>query len=167
MTPLEVRTRPNNAWRGLLVCAAALAGVYFFLGYLPFVFWLIGPIAMIALLITAIRGQGTDPVIVIDDEGVLDKRLKVGVIRWEDIRRIKSYSLSGALYISLELHDLKKYDSRRPLWLKSLSQVQRGFGMSSLAISTNGLDVDHSTLVHKIQAGCGVVTSDTRTIEAG
>ena len=167
MTPLEVRTRPNNAWRGLLLCAAVLGGAYFFFGYLPFIFWLIGPIAVITLLIAAIRGQGADPVIVIDDNGVLDKRLKVGVIRWEDIRRIKSYSLSGAFYISLELHDMKTYDSRRPMWLKSLSQVQRGLGMSSLAISTNGLDVDHNTLVHKIQEGCGAAAPDIRTIDAG
>jgi hypothetical protein len=56
---------------------------------------------------------------------VFDRRLKVGTIQWGDIRRIRAYSLSGAQYISLELHDMDHYESRRPLWFKLISQVQR------------------------------------------
>jgi len=167
MSPIEVRVRPNNALRGLVLCAAAFAGLYWFLGYLPFIVWVVAPIALIAFIINVIRGQGTDPVLIINDDGVFDRRLKVGTIHWADIRRIKSYSLSGALYISLELHNMQAYESRRPLWLSVVSQVQRLFRMSSLSISTNGLDIDHNTLVQKIHEGCGTMVSETRTIEAG
>ena len=85
---------------------------------------------------------------------MLDKRLKVGVIDWSDIRRISSHSIYSAEYISLHLHDTGKYESRRPVWLKLLSQVQRVFGMSSISISTMGLDVDRETLVDMIHEGC-------------
>jgi hypothetical protein len=167
MSPIEVRVRPNNALRSLVLIVAALAALYWFLGYLPFFAWILGPIALIAVLVNVIRGQGTDPVVIIDDQGVFDKRLKIGVIRWADIRRIKSYSLSGANYISLELHNTQAYESRRPFWLTLLSQAQRLFGMSSISISTNSLDTDHNTLVQRIHEGCGSTVSATRTIEAG
>ena len=167
MSPIEVRVRPNNALRSLVLIVAAFAALYWFLGYLPFIVWVVAPIALIVALVSVIRGQGTDPVVVINDEGVFDKRLKIGVIRWADIRRIKSYSLSGALYISLELHNTQAYESRRPLWLTLVSQVQRLFGMSPISISTNSLDTDHNTLVQKIHEGCGSAVSAPRTIEAG
>lgn len=165
MSPTEIRVAPGNKWRALLLAIAAVGGFYFLFGYIPTIVWLIGPIVLIALVFSAVRGQSTDPVIILDDEGVLDRRLKVGVIRWDDIRRIKSYSLSGAEYISLELHNAKTYTSRRPLWLTLLSQVQRVFGMTSIAISTNGLDTDHHTLLHLLHEGCGSQGIVPRTIE--
>src|SRR6185369_521349 len=105
------------------------------------------------------------PVIILDEKGVLDKRLKVGVIQWADIRRLKSYSLSGANFISLELHNLKNYESRRPLWLHLLSQSQRLMGMTPIAISTNHLDVDHNTLVQMMHEGCGGIARETRNVD--
>ena len=57
-------------------------------------------------------------------------------------------------YISLELHDLNRYEPRRPTWFKLLSQVQRVFGRSAIAISTNGLDLDQTTLWNKLHEGC-------------
>lgn len=143
----------------------APVGIYLYLGYLPFIFWLVLPVALISLLAKLIRGQSKDPVIILDERGVVDRRLKVGVIEWGDIRRMKSYSLSGAEYISLELHNTKKYVSRRPLWLGAISQVQRVFGMTSIAISTNGLEVDHATLVRLLHKGCGTEGVEVRTVD--
>ena len=94
----------------------------------------------------------------LDEQGVFDKRLKAGVIEWPDIRRITSHSISGLEYISLHLHDTSKYNSRRPVWLKLLSQVQRMFGMSSFAIATNGLDVDRETLLALIHERCEIAS---------
>ena len=145
-----------SLWRLLLIFVAAPVALYLYLGYLPFIFWIVIPIALISLLFKLMRGQSKAPIIILDERGVFDRRLKVGVIEWEDIRRIKSYSLSGAEYISLELHNTTKYASRRPFWLTAISQVQRVFGMTSIAISTNGLDVDHATLVQWLHEGCGM-----------
>ena len=167
MSPIEIRLAPLNQWRLLLILLAAPVVLYLYLGYLPFILWIVVPIAFISFLFKLIRGQSKAPIIILDEQGVFDRRLKVGVIEWDDIRRIRSYSLSGAEYISLELHDEKKYKSRRPLWLGAISQVQRLFGMTSIAISTNGLDVDHATLVQWLHEGCGTTGVEARTIDMG
>ena len=132
-----------------------MAVLYFYLGYVPVIVWILLAVTAPFILYRLIRGVNTeDPIIILDEEGVLDKRLKVGVIDWTDIRRITSHSIYSAEYISLHLHDTSKYESRRPVWLKLLSQVQRVFGMSSISISTMGLDVDRETLVDMIHEGC-------------
>jgi hypothetical protein len=167
MSAIEIRLAPLSYWRLLLIFIVAPVGLYLYLGYLPFIIWIVLPIALISLLFKLIRGQSKDPIIILDEHGVFDRRLKVGVIEWGDIRRMKSYSLSGAEYISLELHNTKKYASRRPLWLGAISQVQRVFGMTSIAISTNGLDVDHATLVQLLHEGCGTEGVEARTVDMG
>ena len=167
MSSIEIRLAPLNQWRLLLIFIAAPVVLYLYLGYLPFILWIVVPIGLISLLIKLIRRQSKDPIIILDEQGVFDRRLKVGVIEWDDIRRISSYSLSGAEYISLELHNAKKYESRRPLWLGAISQVQRLFGMTSIAISTNGLDVDHATLVQWLHEGCGTEGVEARTVDMG
>jgi len=155
MSPIEVRLRPNHVWRSLLLVVAAVGLLYFQLGYLPVFIWVLLIVTAPFILIRLVRGQDTfNPVITLDEQGLFDKRLKAGVIDWSDIRRISSHSIYSAEYISLHLHDPKKYDSRRPLLLKLFSQVQRVFGMSSFAISTNGLDVDRETLLDMIHDGC-------------
>jgi len=141
--------------------------LYFFLGYLPIILWVLLPVVFIVLLVDLIRGQSKEPVIILNDEGVFDRRLKVGTIQWSDIRRIRAYNLHGADYISLELHDMNRYESRRPLWFRLVSQVQRVWGMSSIAISTNGLDIDQAVLWHKLHEGCGSTPPNQQTIEGG
>ncbi|HEU4508374.1 MAG TPA: STM3941 family protein [Pyrinomonadaceae bacterium] len=160
MSPIEIRLRPNHVWRALLLVVAAVGLLYFQLGYLPRIVWVLLIVTAPFILIRLVRGQDTvNPVITLDEQGIFDKRLKVGVIEWEDIRRIASHSIYSAEYISLHLHDTGKYESRRPVWLKLLSQVQRVFGMSSFAIFTNGLDVDRQTLAGMIHERCEMASA--------
>jgi hypothetical protein len=137
-----------------LIGLVAIVAVYLILGYLPFPILIAAAALALVLAIRAIRGNDTEPCIIIDDKGVFDKRLKVGVIRWEDIRRIKSHTLSGAEYISLDLHNMTTYEGRRPVWLRMAAKTQRMSGMSPIAISTNGLDMDRAHLVKLIHQGC-------------
>lgn len=137
-----------------LIAFVAIAALYLILGRLPFPVLVAGAVLALVLAITALRDNSTDPCIIIDDKGVFDRRLQVGVIRWEDIRRIKTHSLSGAEYISLDLHNMRTYEARRPVWLRLSAKSQRLSGMSPIAISTNGLDMDRSALVKLIYQGC-------------
>ena len=164
-TPTEIRVRHTNKLRLALLTAAALGGLYFFLGYMPVVGWIAGIVIAISLVYKAIKGDSKDPVIILDEQGIFDRRLKVGVIRWDDIRRAVPYSLQGVEYISLDLHDMKTYEARRPLWLRLLSKGQRLVGMSSVSILANGLEMDAETLLDKVQEGCGAVSR--RTVEIG
>jgi hypothetical protein len=154
MSSTEIRVEPNHKWRMALLMLVAGGVLYYMLGYLPFIVWIAGAVLLVVLVVRLIRPEGEGPCIVLNDEGVFDRRLKVGVIRWDDIRRMKWHNLQGANYISLELHNHETYDARRPAWLKLVSQVQRGFGMSSLAISTSGLDMDTETILRKLHQGC-------------
>jgi len=167
MSPIEVRLAPLIYWRLALIFIAAPVAVYYFFGYLPVILWIVYPIALVTLLIKLIRGQTKEPIVVVDERGVFDRRLKIGVIDWDDIRRIRSYSLSGAQYISLELHSPAKYTARRPFWLGAISQVYRFFGMSTIAISTNGLNIDHETLVRLLHKGCGMQGMEAHTVDIG
>ena len=167
MSHTEVRVVPGYKWRMSLLAFVTAGAFYYLMGYVPVIIWVGLGIVGVFLLFGLIRGEGKDPVIILNDEGVFDRRLKVGTIRWSDIRRIRSYNLHGAAYISLELHDMNRYESRRPLWFKLISQVQRVFGMSSIAISTNGLDIDEVTLWQKLHEGCGSTATEPQTIEAG
>lgn len=137
-----------------LIALVAMVALYLYLGYLPFTVLLAGGVVSIVLLISALRDDSKEPCIVIDEKGVFDRRLKVGVIRWEDIRRITLHSLSGAEYISLDLHNLNTYEARRPVWLRLTAKTQRLSGMSPIAISTNGLDMERAALLRLIHQGC-------------
>jgi hypothetical protein len=164
MTPTEIHAQSLKNWRMLIVVPLATAGLYLYLGYLPVIIWVAVILIIFAFVFRLITGETKGAVIVLNDEGVFDKRLRVGVIRWEDIRRIKSHDLEGAMYVSLELHDMKSYEVRRPLWLKLLSQVQRVHGMSSTSISTTGLNIHHDDLVHLLHHGCEEASQRTAEI---
>jgi hypothetical protein len=157
-TPTEIRVRHTNKLRIALVSAAALGGLYLFLGYMPVPGWIAGIGIAIALVYRTIKGESHDPVITLDEQGIFDRRLKVGVIRWDDIRRAVPYSVQGMEYISLDLHDMKTYEARRPLWLRLLSKGQRLVGLSPVSIMASGLDMDLDTLAEKIHEACGVVS---------
>ena len=154
MSPIEIRTNPGYMWRMILVALGCIIILYFYLGYLPVEVWVAGGLLVVALLYKAVRGESKDPCIVLNDEGVFDRRLRIGVISWDDIRKITLYDRDEGRYISLELHDAQKYAARQPSWMKLISTVHRIHGMSATSIVTNGLDMDRLTLAHKIQEGC-------------
>jgi len=168
MSHTEIRRRRPNQFRLSLIIVGAFVALYVYFGFLPFFFWVIGFIAVINLLVIAMRGEKKDePIIVLSDEGVFDSRLKVGVIRWEDIRRIKSHKFHGEKYISLELHDMKTYESRRPIWLRWPAKIFILMGMTPIAFTTTQLDVTHDILIQKLHEGCGGATKTTRTVNVG
>jgi hypothetical protein len=154
MSPTEVRFRRDEVWKGVVFVVVLLIVLIFILDSLPLTFWIIAAVLVTMALIMVDRAYSPEPLILLNDEGVFDRRLRLGIIRWEDIRRIKSYSVSGVYYISLELHDKKTYQARRPSWLRVWVTWWRPFGMSPIAINTTALDVDHDTLIEKLHEGC-------------
>lgn len=154
MSPVEIRPIPNFKYKLGLFGVAGTVGLYFFLGYLPTVLWICGGVFVVVLLNSVVRGESTDPCVILDDNGVFDKRLKLGVISWEDIRRITFYDLHGSYYICLELHNPQTYLARQPQWLRLAAKTQRLIGMGPIAISTAGLQMDYKKLAGLIHAGC-------------
>ena len=154
MSPIEIRPVPNYRWRMALIAFAVTVAVFLYLGYMPVILWFIGGVSLILLFYSALRRESTDPCVILDDVGVWDKRLQVGVISWEDIRKIAIHDIHGGEYVSLELHNAEKYQARQPQWLRLASKSQRLLGMSPISISTSGLDMDMKTLANLIHEGC-------------
>lgn len=165
MSRTEIRIIPGYKWRMLAVAFVCMILLYFYLGYLPVEVWAIGGVVVLVFVYKVVRGESKDPCIVLDDEGVFDRRLKVGVISWDDIRKITLFDRDEGHYISLELNDAQKYKARQPSWMKFISMMHRIHGMSGTSIVTNGLDMDRRTLAHKIQEGCERVSQRTVPIE--
>jgi hypothetical protein len=81
----------------------------------------------------------TSPQVVINDEGIEDRRLKIGIIRWEDIRSLSVGSVHSAMFLCVEVLDTEKYLSRLPRWKRSLAGVNEALGFPALTISFSGL----------------------------
>ena len=154
MSPTEIRFRRDEVWKGVVFVVVLLIVLIFILDSLPLIFWIIAAVLITMALIMVDRAYSPEPLVVLNDEGVFDRRLRVGVIRWEDISRIKLKSVSGVYYISLELHNKWIYQARRPLWLRVWIAWSRPFGLSPISINTTALDVDHDTLIEKLHEGC-------------
>jgi hypothetical protein len=86
------------------------------------------------------------PTIVIDNEGLLDKRLGVGKILWSDIKRVYRFNLNTAPYICIETLRDNFYLGRRSGVMSSLLQLNRISGMQPLSISVAYLDTDPGKL---------------------
>jgi hypothetical protein len=79
------------------------------------------------------------PQLVIDDAGIEDRRQKMGVIRWEDIRSLSIGSVSSAKFLCVELTDPEKYLSRVPRWRRALASMNPKMGFPEVTISFSGL----------------------------
>ena len=165
MSPTEIRFRRDEVWKGVVFVVVLLIVLIFVLDSLSLIFWIIAAVLITMALIMVDRAYSPEPLIVLNDEGVFDRRLRVGVIRWEDIRRIKSKSVSGVYYISLELHNKWTYQARRPVWLRLWVAWFRPIGMSPIAINTTALDVEHNTLIEKLHKGCMEAARRTQIAE--
>ncbi len=81
----------------------------------------------------------TRPQVVINDEGIEDRRMKIGVIRWEEIRSLSIGSVNSAKFLCVELSDPEKYLSRLSRWGRRLAAANEALGFPALNISFSGL----------------------------
>ena len=81
----------------------------------------------------------TGPQVVVDDQGIEDRRMKIGVIPWQDIRSLSIGSVNSAKFLCVDLVDPEKYLSRLPPWKRRLAAANEALGFSALSISFAGL----------------------------
>lgn len=107
----------------------------------PVVAWL--NIAFFGACATFFALQVVDrrPRLVIDDQGILDRTLKVGLIDWADIRAVFLKRSAGQSFLCLELADASKYTQRLPPLLKKLVQLNRKLGFTDLSLNLAGIKV--------------------------
>ena len=79
------------------------------------------------------------PRIEIDDRGVFDRTLGVGVIEWRDIEAARQITVAGNQFIALKLKDAEKYLRKVPKWQQRLAGWNRHLGAESININLSGV----------------------------
>jgi len=136
------RSRPKLF--GLFVLTAAMVAMCSFLatqpgalskivGWIGIAFFGLGFIAIPVMFFR------TGPQVVINDEGIDDRRTKVGVIRWDDIRSVSIRSVSSTKFLCVDLSDPDKYLSRLPRGAQMIAAANRKLGFATLSIGFSGL----------------------------
>ena len=126
-----------------VACAFVAAGIlllvlhqYLLVAWLNIVFFGAGAIVF------AMQVVDRRPRIVIDDQGILDRTLKVGRIEWEDIRAVFLKRSQGQPFLCLELVDPSKYTQRLSPLLRRMVQLNRKLGFTDLSLNLGGTNVD-------------------------
>jgi hypothetical protein len=82
------------------------------------------------------------PRLVLNDEGILDRTLKVGVIRWEDILGAEVAAISGQNFVALHLRDASRYTARLGPVYRRLVELNESLGFARLNVNLSMIDVD-------------------------
>ena len=95
------------------------------------------------------------PTLVINQQGVADKRLAVGVILWSDIKRVYRMKIDNTEYVCMELEDENKYRGKNAAVIKGLGKLNQSMTeLSPFSINTLLLDTDADSIYETIIKGC-------------
>ena len=83
--------------------------------------------------------------LVVDDRGVFDRTLEVGVIRWEDIVDAE-VAFVGNPFIALRLTNAAVYTDRLGPVHRRLVQLNQGLGLGALNVNLTAIDTDPHAL---------------------
>lgn len=81
------------------------------------------------------------PRVIINDEGIYDRTLKVGVIEWRDIKDAYLRSVSGSEFVSLVLTDNNKYLNRTTKTSARIASYNKALGFETININLSGVDI--------------------------
>lgn len=126
-----------------VVMAASSEGVI--VGVLSIVFF--GLCALVAIQ------QLTDarPRVVIDDEGVLDRTLKVGRIAWSDIEGAYVRRMHANAFVCLELRDPAKYTAGLSPVMRRLAALNEKLGFTPLSLNLAHTDANPERVAELIE----------------
>ena len=95
------------------------------------------------------------PTLVINHQGVSDKRLSVGIIFWRDIKRVYRVTVEDAEYVCMELENENSYAAKNSAIIKGLGKLNKSMTeVSPFSINTLMLDTDAEVVYETIIKGC-------------
>lgn len=94
------------------------------------------------------------PRLVIDDQGVLDRALGVGLIPWSEITGASVRALSGQRFVCLEVRDPRFFTAQLGSLRRALLRANRALGFPELSLSVSDLPVGADEVVAEIQRQC-------------
>jgi len=90
------------------------------------------------------------PRLVIDDAGILDRTLKVGVIEWDDVEDATVGYIQGNAFVCMHLREPEKYLRRLSPVMRRIARANRSMGFTDLSLNLSGTDADPEQLRHAI-----------------
>ncbi|MEP6848176.1 MAG: STM3941 family protein [Acidobacteriota bacterium] len=135
----------------------ALAGyaLMFVLGLSRFEMVVYGLMITIVLVYVLKEFRRSDAKVIIDRHGVLDKRLRMGTIRWHDIKGIYIKPLKSIDHICLEVANEQRYLSRRSTLANLAAKFLKATNkISPFNINTGVLDASCDEIYCAIVHGC-------------
>ena len=93
------------------------------------------------------------PRLTIDDEGLHDRTLGVGVIRWDDVQDAWPAEMNGQPFVALVLRDPDVYLDRLGPVRRTLTRANRFVGFPPLSLNLSALkDADAERIAGRIRA---------------
>lgn len=129
------------ATNAMILCLTLISSLYFFLqGQNPLYASLSLGVGILALSLIAVLWPKPLPVILINDQGILDRRLRIGVIRWTDI--LDAQIEMGGQFICLRVRNPEAYISKLPPAQRKKMEFHQSLGFRMLNIEVKGLEVN-------------------------
>lgn len=101
------------------------------------------------------------PRLIIDEHGVLDRTLGVGLIAWSDIEAAYVRSISGNDFICLELRNPEKYGQKLSKVKRAMAAANRGLGFTDFNLNLSGVDARTDEVFELLMKYCQVATEAT------
>ncbi|AYA35859.1 hypothetical protein D3Y59_01625 [Hymenobacter oligotrophus] len=92
----------------------------------------------------------TRPRLRITDEGILDRTLGVGLIRWTDIADAYVNAVNREHFICLHLHNEEEYVGRLSPLRRKLANANHALGFTTISINLSGVDINPEQLLEYI-----------------
>jgi hypothetical protein len=78
-------------------------------------------------------------VVILNDAGIDDARIGLGLIPWSDIASVSRYEIRGRPYIQFWLQDERAYLERWATWRRMVARVVSSLGYSPLSMNFAGI----------------------------
>jgi hypothetical protein len=78
--------------------------------------------------------------LIIDQNGIFDRTMGVGIIHWEEIENAYVMSISGNDFICLELTNPEKYTRKLSKVKQALASANHSLGVTDLSLNLSGVD---------------------------
>lgn len=93
------------------------------------------------------------PRLVIDERGVFDRTLGVGIIPWSEIVAVEARAILDRPFVMLTLRDPALFTRRLSPLRRSLTRGNRALGFEAVNLNLSGLSVGAAQVVARLQSG--------------
>ena len=157
--PPDIEAYSQTRQMAIIFCIAlaCFLALYFFSNLKTFYLVFLGGGLMVVGIYLIRDFLDRSPRVVINDQGVFDKRLGVGTILWKDIKRVYGVSLNNIEHVCLELYNEDQYLDKRAAITNLGSRIHKTTTeISPFNIVTANLDYDYDEIFEAIASGCEI-----------